>query len=359
MTINSDTPMEITKNRFENISEFREALNNKITNSKRVILFFHKSPDFDSVGSNFGFVHYLKQINPNIEVNIVSADKLAKNVSEFTKRLNQEINFIDPALFDYEEEDLTISIDFADISRTTREEGFKLPAKVNQAVIDHHVVPPIEDRINYISKENISSATIIYKIYKDAKMEIPKETFEFLIFGLLGDSGLLRFKDRNFLSSLEIIRDYCEKYGTEGYFEIIEAIEANKPAEELSLQAIFLKNYNFKRDGKYMYTSITLKEREEAGIPSDYADITNGAMLIRNYEGALFTFSISEDKYESNKFNISFRACTGSNFEVRSIAEKLGGGGHPAAAGVQIVALDMNDAISKVEEAILVVTAKS
>jgi len=352
MTINSDSQMELPKNRHENISEFREILDTKISQAQRVILFFHKSPDFDSVGSNYGFIHYLKQINPGVELVIVSADKLTKNVSEFTKKSETEINFVDPAMFEYQEGDLAISIDFADISRTTREEGFKLPGSVDQAIIDHHVIPPIEDRLNFISKENISSATIIYKLYKDAGIEIPKETFEFLIFGILGDSGLLRFKDRNFLDSLQIIRDYCEKFGVNGYFEIIEAIEANKPAEELLIQGIFLKNYRFDKEGKFMYTTITLKEREEAGIPSDYADITNGAMLIRNYEGALFTFCISEDKFEKNKFNISFRSCTGSNFEVRSIAERLGGGGHPAAAGVQIEAHDMIDAVDKVKKEI-------
>ncbi|NBO17506.1 MAG: hypothetical protein EBV07_01280 [Proteobacteria bacterium] len=61
---------------------------------------------------------------------------------------------------------------------------------------------------------------------------------------------------------------------------------------------------------------------------------------------------MSEDKHEKNKFNISFRSCTGSNFEVRSIAERLGGGGHPAAAGVQIEAVDMKEAIERVRSAI-------
>lgn len=352
MTINTDKSGETIKNRFENISEFREVFNKKIENAKRAIMFLHKSPDMDSVGSNFGLVEYLKSINPNITVEIVSSDPLAKNISEFSNKSEIKINFQDPSTFEYLQEDLCISIDFAEFTRTTRNLEFKLPSFVDQAIIDHHVIPAIEDRANFISKENISSSTIIYKLYKDAHIEISKESFEFLILGILGDSGLLRFKDKNFLDSLEIIKDYCEKYGSEGYFQIIEAIEANKPSEELSLQQIYLKNYKFNRNGKYMYTTITLKEKEDAGIAPNYADITNGAMLIRNYEGALFTFCISEDKYEKNKFNISFRSCTGSNFEVRTIAEKLGGGGHPAAAGVQISANSIDEAVEKVENTI-------
>jgi len=339
-------------NRFESISEFRNVLNKKVLSAKRVILFFHKSPDMDSVGSNFGFIEYLKTINPEVSIEIISSDPLAKNISEFTKRSENQISFQDPSTFEYLQGDLAVSIDFADFSRTNRAKEFKLPDFIDQAIIDHHVVPAIEDRANYISKDNISCSTIIYKLYKDADIELSKASFEFLILGILGDSGLLRFKDKNFLDSLEIITDYCKRFGSEGYFQIIEAIEANKPAEELSLQQIYLRNYIFNKDGRYMYTSITLKEREEAGIAPDYADITNGAMLIRNYVGALFTFCISEDKYEKNKFNISFRSCTGSNYEVRPIAEKLGGGGHPAAAGVQISADSMENAVEIVKNVI-------
>jgi len=352
MTINTDIPADLPKNRYENISEFREVFNEKVKKAKRAIMFTHKSPDMDSVGSNFGLVEYLKTLNPDLEIKIISADSLSKNISEFTNRSDTQITFMDPSTFGYLPGDLAISIDFADFTRTTRNLDFKLPVFVDQAIMDHHVVPAINDKPNFISKDNISSSTIVYKLYKDAQIELPKESFEFLILGILGDSGLLRFKDKNFLDSLDIIKDYCERFGSDGYFQIIEAIEANKPSEELSLQQIFLKNYQFDKNGKFMFTTITLQERADAGIAADYADITNGAMLIRNYEGALFTFCISEDKYEENKFNISFRSCTGSNFEVRSIAEKLGGGGHPAAAGVQISAENIEDAIGKVRTAI-------
>jgi phosphoesterase RecJ-like protein len=351
MTVNTD-PNPV-KNRVETISEFLEPFNEKVEKAQRIILFLHKSPDLDSAGANFGISNYLKTFNSNAEIIILSSDKPSQNLlHQINRDLQEKFEIIDPSLFEYKEGDLAISIDFSDFSRCTRNNEYKLPTFVDQAILDHHVIPEFDDKLNFISTDFMSSSTMVYNLYKEKGIKIPQREFDFLVLGLLGDSGFLRFRDRNFLMSLELVASYVKNYGEKGYFDTIENLESNKAIEEFILSGIYLNNLKYEKGADYAYTTLTMDERREKGIADDFAEITNGAMHIRNIEKTKFTFSVVQDKKEANKYNLSFRTCAGSDFVVREIAQKLGGGGHPKAAGGQIEATNIQEAIEKVKAAI-------
>ncbi len=335
------------------LPEFSQNIQKKIQLAKRVILFLHKSPDLDSIGSNFGFVDYIKNLNSTAEIIILSTDIPSESLNLIINNYSEiNLSIIEVANFEFQNGDLSVSIDFSEIHRASRVEGFIIPEFVDQAIIDHHVIPEIKSKLNFIETQNISASTIIFKLYKEAKIEISLNTYKFLIFGILGDSGSLRYKDNNFLTSLEIIREFCEKYGTINYFEIVEMMERNMPVQEYILEGIYLNNLVYDEEKKYAYTYMTLEDRQKKGIPTHYVEFLNGATVIKNIGLSNFTFSVTEDKKEANKFNLSFRSCSGTGFVVRDIAAKLGGGGHLAAAGAQIEAKSLNEALERVKTAI-------
>jgi phosphoesterase RecJ-like protein len=335
------------------LPEFNLKLQEKIQKAKRIILFLHKSPDPDSIGSNFGFLRYIKEYNPNSEIVILSVDDLSINLKNIIERYSSTlITKIEPANFDFQSGDLSVFIDFAEIHRASRVEGTKLPDFVDLAIIDHHVIPEINSILNFIETQNISASTIVYKLLLEANIKIDKETYIFLILGILGDSGFLRYRDSNFIQSLDIIKKFCETFGTENYFELIAQIEKNMPVEEFLLEGIYLNNLVYDEKNKFAYTSMTLQERQDKEVSLTYSEFINGATVIRNIGEALFSCSITEDKKEKNKFNISLRSSSGSNFVVRDIAVKLGGGGHVSASGAQIEAGSMQEAIERVKSAI-------
>ena len=338
---------------MSSLPEFTKKFIDKIKKSKRVILFLHKSPDLDSIGSNFGVLQFVQNFNSQIEIVIISVDELSTNLKNIIKKYsNYEPQIIDPHNFVYNPNDLAVFIDFAEIHRASRIEEAKLPDFVDRTIIDHHVLPEFENILNFIDTQNISASRIVHQIYNQENLEISKESYIFQILGILGDSGFLRFKDKNFTQSLDVIKSYCEKFGTDEYFNLIAEIEKNMPVEEFLLEGIYLSNLNYDEINKYAYTTMTLNEREKRGVSRDYSEFLNGATTIRNVGNSLFTFSITEDKKEKNKFNISFRACSGTGFNVRDIATKLGGGGHIAAAGAPLEASSMEEAIERVRSAI-------
>lgn len=335
------------------LPEFVTKLKEKVSNANRIMLFLHKSPDPDSVGSNLAIANLLKIFNSNSEIIVLSVDDLSLNLKEIIKnKSNLQITLQEPAEFTYQPNDFCLFLDFAEFQRVSRVKDAALPEFVDLAIIDHHVLPEINNVLNFIETSNISTASIVYKIYQEAGFEIDVQSYFFIILGLLGDSGFLRFKDANFVQSLDIIKEFCLKFGTDKYFEIIGELEKNMPIEEYILEGIYLNNMVYDEKNKFAYTTMTLKERENKNISKSYSEFINGATVIRNIGNSLFTCSITEDKKEANKFNLSFRSSSGSNFVVRDIAVNLGGGGHRSAAGAQISASSIEEAIERVRSAI-------
>jgi len=329
---------------------FSQKLKEKISKSKRVILFQHKHPDLDSIGSNIGFINYIKYFNSQAEIFVLSADEPSRNMYERIKKVIPEhFIVIDPSKFDYSNDDVLVFIDFADISRASRFPEFEIRNSGNIFVMDHHVVTPKYEN-SYIETQNQSASSIVYEILALENIKIEKTNYEFIIMGILGDSGFLRYRDNKFTQTLGIINRFINEFGASSYYEIIESLEQSRPLEEYNLQKVYLNNLVFKED--YAYTSITNEERVNAGVSHNFSETTNGAVLIRNIESTKFVFSVTQDLNFSDKFNISFRTCSGSNYIVRELAEKLGGGGHAFAAGAQITASNMESAINLITSAI-------
>lgn len=332
------------------LKEFSSKISEKIKASNRIILFQHKHPDLDSLGSNIGFLNYIFHYKPNAEVFIVSTDEPSKNIYQKVKSTFPEHFIIqDPSTFDFRKDDLLFFIDFAEISRASRIAEMELPSYLEVVIIDHHIVEP-KYKLSYIEPSNQSASSIVYELLKLEGIKLEKEYFEFIIMGILGDSGFLRYKDQKFTQTLDTIKEYCELFGVENYYKIIEYLETNRPIEEYNLQKIYLNNLVI--DKNFAYTSITNEERSRVGVSHEFSETTNGAVLIRNIEGTKFVFSVTEDLKIKNKYNLSFRSCAGSDFIVRDLAVKLGGGGHPAAAGAFVLTDSLEGAILKVKAAI-------
>ena len=329
---------------------FSQKLREKISGAPRVILFQHKSPDLDSLGSNIGFLNYIFHFNPKAEVFILSVDEPSRNMFEKVKKaIPEHFMIIDPSKFDYKNDDLLVFIDFSEISRASKFPEFEIRNSQNVCVIDHHLVTPKFEN-NYVEPNNQSASSIIYELLALENIEIQKLNYEFIIMGILGDSGFLRYRDNKFTQTLGIISKFITKFGTESYYQIIESLEQNRPLEEYNLQKVYLNNLVYQEN--FAYTFITNEQRTEAGVSHSFSETTNGAVLIRNLENTKFVFSVTQDLVYEDRFNLSFRTCSGSNFIVRELAEKLGGGGHAFAAGAQVKATNIQNAINLVLSAI-------
>jgi len=334
----------------QNLKNFSQILNNEITKAKRILMFFHENPDLDSIGSNYALHDYCRIINPDANIKIFSLDIPNGNLRHLIKLYGKAYFEVkNPINVNYEKDDLVLLTDISDISRATLQKDFTLPDFVKIISIDHHRVEPKHETF-YLNFENQSASSIVYELFKLNNFEISKNTFRFIIMGIVGDSGFFRFKDNKFVQTLNCIKEMVEKYGKDSYYDLIGNLEKNQPIEDFYFKKIFLKNLVISKD--YAYTFVTNKDREENKIPKDYVLINGGASFIKNLGNSKFIFTITQDVSNDNIFYLSFRSCAGSGFIVRTLAEKLGGGGHDEAAGAQIKALNIDEVKSLVLSAI-------
>jgi phosphoesterase RecJ-like protein len=334
----------------ERLEIFSQKLKERVTDAKRIVLFQHKRPDLDSIGSNIGFLNYIEHFNPQVQTFILSTDRPSKNMFEkINNTVPEHFIITDPSQFEFKNEDLLVLIDFSEISRATKFPEFELKNPQNVFVLDHHLVVPKYEN-SYIEANNQSASSIIFELLELENIEIKKINYEFIIMGILGDSGFLRYRDNKFTQTLGIINKYVQKFGSESYYQIIEGLEENRSIEEYQIQKIYLNNLTYKES--YAFTTLTNQEREEAGVPANFTDSVNGAILIRNLEKTKFVFSVTQDLTFPDRFNISFRTCSNSDFIVRDLAAKIGGGGHAFASGAQVIASNMKSAVNLITSAI-------
>ena len=216
----------------QSLPEFVKNLAEETSKASRIIQFFHKSPDLDSIGSNLGFINFIEKYNPNAELKILTKDEPSASIfSKLKEILGDKLQVMDPIEFDYRAGDLLIFIDFPEFSRTTNNKEFNLPDFISVAVIDHHISNLESKGLNLIDTSNLSAASMVYEILKAADVEIKKDNFEFIITGMLGDSGFFKHKDHKFVQSLQIIQDYCNTFGNENYFKIIDKTLYGDPSK--------------------------------------------------------------------------------------------------------------------------------
>jgi bifunctional oligoribonuclease and PAP phosphatase NrnA len=80
-----------------------------------------------------------------------------------------------------------------------------------------------------------------------------------------------------------------------------------------------------------IFSTMTLEDRKAAGYPgNDDADLIN---IMSNLDGVDVTVLFVEQP--GGKIKVSWRAQPG--FDISKLALSMGGGGHPAAAGVELI----------------------
>jgi len=99
------------------------------------------------------------------------------------------------------------------------------------------------------------------------------------------------------------------------------------------------------REGGLVWTSLTLDDRKASGyFGNDDADLTNILSSIDSFEVAVLFVEQSAEKTK-----VSWRSS--GNLDIAELAHRLGGGGHPAAAGAEL-----RGTLAEIQENILEIT---
>lgn len=293
-----------------------------IKKSKKVLLCLHVSPDLDCLSSVLAMARVLRRMRK--EVRIISFSQIPPLISFLPGA--EEIEIADFAKIDLSGFSLMVALDTAQERMITRSRfPKKLPKDFKIVNIDHHFSNTFFGDINLIMEVS-STAELLYRLFKYWRIKVDKELAEILLYGIVSDTGCFRYS----LTSSETFKIASEILEKGVDFEkIVLNTFKSYNFKTLKYWGKILENMEIDEEAGFVWSKISKKECEELGVlPTDIegaADFFCGVV-----RGTRFGIILNEEA--EGCVRVSLR--TREDFNVAKLAEKFGGGGHKAAAGL-------------------------
>jgi len=311
-----------------------EKILKEIKKAKKVLINCHRNPDPDSIGSAIAMYLVLKQMGK--DATLISPNEVGEEY-DFLKDWDK-INKVNFKNFDYKDFDLFIAVDSSNWKMVT---GFSGPELFDMpiVVIDHHKTHDNYGKINLVDEKVGSCAEVLYQIFKDWEVELDKEIATALLTGILGDTGVFRYPgvtSRTFDIARELMALGADKEKI--VYKVFGSVEFNI----LKFWGEILNRLEMDEKHSFVWAAIPYDIFEKYAKPLSGKE-TAASLFAQVVDKTDFGFIAVEER--KGTLSISFRSRTG--FDVSALAEKLGGGGHRAAAGAKIEGIEFDEAVKK------------
>ncbi len=292
----------------------------RIMQARSVVICTHTRPDGDAIGSALALsaaLDFLKTPNQVcVETEIPSNLTFVDGVKRFTKKPKGEY-------------DLLITVDCSDEQRLgyLSEEFFIAKRKrIDVINIDHHVSNTRFAKYNFV--ENCAANCMhIAKLIEYLGAPLDKKTAEYLLLGLLTDSG--NFSHDDVKEDTLLLGAKLVKAGAD-ISRYNYMLFKRQPKERAALFARTMSGIRYYHGGRYAAIVVTKKNLEECkadhGMTEGFVDFP------LNIDGVEVAASLLEMK--KGQYKISLRTKTYAN--ANGIAGVYGGGGHVRAAGCML-----------------------
>ena len=319
---------------MSNICELKKVLEQKINESKQVILTGHVGADFDSIASCIAMSEIAKKFKTDVYILYNDQDiSVEPGVKEMIDSTNSTINYINCE--EYKKiktgKDLLITLDVSNKDI--------LPCKdylncfQNIIVIDHHTENrhPIESQYNYILKDVSSTAEVMTNLLISHKINFTKNIANYLLAGIYLDTDKYTkncsSKTMNTVSKL--LDRGADIVKVNEFFQT--DFESDRKVQDLVSKANFI-TYSIAiciADENVIYT------KEELAKVADY--------LLRFKADAAFAAGYIDDEL------ISISARSKGKVDVSKIMNVMNGGGNIYSAATKINSKELNNEGKKLE----------
>lgn len=284
-----------------------------INANQRFLICGHVRPDGDCLGSALGLYIALRQLNKTVDVCVPGP------ILEHYLFL-PGIEVIKPCADKDFKPEVTIFVDSSNVARV--QEDFKPQGLVIN--IDHHSTNELFGDINYIDAEACAVGEQIFNLVLGLGVITTREIAENLYLAILADTGGFRFSNTN-SRTFEIAARLCQ-YGANPA-RIAREFFANRRIESIQLSTEVMQDLCFEFDGKFVWAEITQEMYQRyGGEKNEPESLVVDMRAIKGVEVSMLVHELQEG---------GLRAGLRSKgvVDVSQIANQLGGGGHPNAAG--------------------------
>lgn len=297
-----------------------EEIANRIKKAQRVAILTHMRPDGDAFGSALSLARAVRACGGEAEVCVET-------------ELPSNLRFID-GIDDVKkcpttEYDLLVTVDCSDLLRLgalTDEFARATRKKIDTVNVDHHVSNTRYANYNYV-RECAANCMNVAKLIAYMGAPVDKKTAEYLLVGLLTDSGNFSHDDVNG-EALTLAAKLVEAGADIRYYNYNLFKKQPKARAKLFAQTMSGMRYFF--DDRFALITISADAMKQCGADNG---MTEGFVdFPLNVDGVEVAASVMEVKYRQYKISLRSKEYA----DVNKIAGTFGGGGHVRAAGCML-----------------------
>ncbi len=300
---------------MQNLNSLASVLD-ALRKADRIYVVAHIVPDGDCIGSALGLTWALRKIGKTVTVTCpdhvsASFDFLA-GIAELGPKLPTD-------------EQLLVYVDGSSADRFGTAYD---PALFNGRpvlAIDHHITNALFAPMNYVDSRAASTAEIIYRIAAALPSPLDPQIAQCLLTGIITDTLGLRTTSTT-VETLQVATALVQAGGS--IPEIVDNVFNRVPLPSLRLHGRVLSEAH--AEGALLWAEVPLRLARELGVTNNgTGGLVNQLLAV---EGTKVAVVFTEK--ESGKIDIGMRSRAG--YDVATVAQQLGGGGHKQASGALI-----------------------
>ena len=287
----------------------------RLKSANNILILCHKNPDGDTVGCGSALYYALKALDKNAAV--LCSDTIPARYA-----------FTNAHLFKGEfEPETVVAVDVAGLQLFGEGNGVPRYSRHVDLCIDHHAGNSGYADFTLLDSTAAAAAELMYRVILEMGVDITPHIADCLYTGVATDTGCFRFSAttaNTHLAAAKLIEAGADvEKLNERLFECRS--HARIQAEKMALESL-----EFYYEDRCALICLTWDQIQAAGVAG--AELEDLTSLPRSIEGVEVGLTLRQQK--DGSFKISVR--TGHDTNACNIARRLGGGGHPRAAGCEI-----------------------
>ncbi len=329
----------------------RQALREWITRHQSFLLTTHVNPDGDGIGSEIACALWLRALGKGVRI---LNDSMTPAAFQFMIQ-DDPIEVYTPELAEqrFTEADALIVLDTSNRQRIGRLSAHIDRHAIAIAVVDHHVSHAQGfGQVNVVDPEVAATGELVYDLIRDSGVALNRPIGEALYVALMTDTGGFRYSNTD--SHAHRMAAELLALGLAPQ-ELHIRVHANGSAGRLRFFGEVLAALELLEEGRLVVLEANPDQFQRHGlVGADTEGLVDMPRAIAGIEAvALFS------EVEPGKVKVSLRS-TG-RVSIDQICTRLGGGGHPHAAGVLLrgtraqarerVLRDLHDVLANLEPA--------
>jgi phosphoesterase RecJ-like protein len=306
-------------------SPARAALHEFLARKSKLLLTTHVNPDGDAIGSEIAFARMLRAQGKQVRI---LNDSPTPKAFEWLAA-DGPVEVYDEALAEtrFAEADALVVIDTGNRQRIGRLSLHLDRHAIAIAVVDHHVTHDGFGVVNVIEPACAATAVLVYELMREAGVPVDPHSAAALFVGLATDTGNFRYSNTD-ARAMRMAADLIEA-GVDAADVAARVHQVASPGR-LRFFGEALAALEMRQGGQLVVVEVGPEQFERHGLIG--ADTEGLVDMPRAIEGVEAVALFSE--VEPGKVKVSLRSTGRVNID--GICSRLGGGGHPHAAGVML-----------------------